>query len=632
MAYGAHPDADATALERLLLTSGILGDQQISVARAAQARTGAPFDEVLVSLGLVSERILRSLLAREWGLPVLDLATTDRDESFIRQWSGQKLLAQHWMPVRRNPDGSVVVATSRPVTPARRALIAAEVEAAVEFGAVSQWDLRQFALSVFRHEIADEAANALSRRSPLLSAKTVLSRGQVAGFVLLGLVAVGAVALWPVCTAEVLIVAMSLAFLAGTVFRYVVAVRGARFDMVERISDAEVGELRDRDLPRYTVLVPLYQDAHVVSRLVPNLARLDYPPEKLEVLFLVEQEDRATQEAIDAARPPANFRVISIPPGEPQTKPRALNVGLFFATGEHLVIFDAQDAPDRDQLKKAVIAFRRGDARLVCVQASLTNFNASENTLTRLSTLESTSWFDYVLAGLEALDLPMPLGGTSNHFRTAALIELGGWDPHNMTEDADLGIRAKALGYQVGLINSATDDEAITSAGVFIKQRTRWLKGYLQTALLHARQPRQLIGKIGLRRFASFAVLVGGTPLAALTVIPLWIAALAILLTPTIELAELFPVGLLWAAFISFVIGNSALVYLAMMGTYKRGQFDIIATAVLYPFYMILMSIAAYRAVVQLFSKPHLWERTVRGRSKIAPDQTAVRTYEVGGL
>ncbi|WP_294181260.1 glycosyltransferase [uncultured Schumannella sp.] len=632
MAYGAVPDADAVALEQLLLDAGLITKQQVGIARAATARTGAPFDEVLVSLGLVSDRVLRSVLARDWGLPVLDLAVTRRDEDYIRQWSGQKFLAQHWMPVRRNDDGTVVVATSRRVTPARRALIAAEVGAAVEFGAVSQWDLRQFALNVYRAEIADEAANGLFRRSPLLSAKTVFSRGQTAGFVLLGLAVAAAAVFWPVQTAGALVTAMSLVFLVGTVFRYVVAVRGARFDMVERVTDADVAELRERALPRYTVLVPLYADGHLVDRLVSNLSRLDYPPEKLEVLFLVEEADTATADAIRAARPPANFRVITIPPGEPQTKPRALNVGLFFATGEYLVIFDAQDSPDRDQLKKAVIAFRRGDARLVCVQASLTNFNSSENTLTRLSTLESSSWFDYVLAGLDALDLPMPLGGTSNHFRTAALVELGGWDPHNMTEDADLGIRAKALGHQVGLINSATEDEAITSVAVFVRQRTRWLKGYMQTALLHARRPRELIAKIGLRRFAAFAVLIGGTPLTFLAVIPLWIASVATLLTPSAELAELFPVGLLWMSFLNFVIGNSALVYLAMMGPYKRGQFDVIFTSLLYPFYVLVLSLAAYRALAQLFTKPHYWEKTQRGVSRVAPDVTSVRTYEVGGL
>lgn len=630
MSYGAVPDADATALEQLLLTSGLITEQQVRIARAAESRTGAPFDEILVSLGLISDRVLRSVLAREWGLPVLDLAVTDRDEEYIRQWSGQKLLSQNWMPVRRNSDGSVVVATSRPVTPARRDVIAAEVGAAVEFGAVSQWDLRQFALSVYRLQIADEAANGLYRRSPLLSAKTVFSRGQIAGFVLLALGVGAALLLWPIRTAGVLIAVLSLIFLASTGFRYLVAVRGARFDLVERISDAAVAELRERELPRYTVLVPLHQDAHVVDRLISRLTRLDYPPEKLEVLFLVEEEDHETHEAIRAARPPANFRLISIPPGEPQTKPRALNVGLFFATGEHLVIFDAQDSPDRDQLKKAVIAFRRGDARLICVQASQTKFNAAENGLTRMATLESAAWFDYVLAGLDALDLPIPLGGTSNHFRTAALIDVGGWDPHNMTEDADLGIRAKALGYHVGLVNSATEDEAVTSASVFVRQRSRWLKGYMQTALLHARQPRQLIGKIGLRRFASFALLVGGTPLSLLTVIPLWIAAAAIFLTPTVELATLFPVGLLWASFISFVAGNCALVYLAMMGPYKRGQFDLIVSSVWYPLYLMLLSIAAYRALAQLLTRPHYWERTQSGLSRVVPDETAVRTYEVG--
>jgi cellulose synthase/poly-beta-1,6-N-acetylglucosamine synthase-like glycosyltransferase len=262
------------------------------------------------------------------------------------------------------------------------------------------------------------------------------------------------------------------------------------------------------------VLVPVFKEANIVPQLVGNLGKIDYPADKLEVLVLIEEEDHLTRDAYLGSNPPPNFHILTIPKGTPQTKPRACNVGLYFASGEYLVIFDAEDAPDPDQLKKCVVAFRRGGAKTVCVQAALNYFNADENALTRMFTLEYNYWFDYMLAGLDAADLPIPLGGTSNHFRTEALIELGGWDPYNVTEDADLGIRASAMGFRVGVVNSTTMEEANTSIPNFIRQRSRWIKGYMQTSLVHARRPLALIREVGLRRFASFALLIAGTPIA----------------------------------------------------------------------------------------------------------------------
>ncbi len=247
------------------------------------------------------------------------------------------------------------------------------------------------------------------------------------------------------------------------------------------------------------------------------------------------------------------------------------------------------------------------------MQAALNYFNADENVLTRMFTLEYNYWFDYMLAGLDAADLPIPLGGTSNHFRVSALIELGGWDPYNVTEDADLGIRASALGYRVGVVNSTTMEEANTSIPNFVRQRSRWIKGYMQTTLVHARRPLALIREIGLRRFASFALLIGGTPLTFLAVIPLYLVTVFTIFIPTEWFAPLFPVWLLWLTLVNFIIGNSAMVYLSMMGPYKRGTFDLILWALLNPVYWVLHSAASYKALWQLIVKPHYWEKTEHG-------------------
>jgi cellulose synthase/poly-beta-1,6-N-acetylglucosamine synthase-like glycosyltransferase len=595
------------------LESGLITREQLELARAAKDHTGSHIDEVLISLGMISTDELRSVMARSWGLLVADLATTDRDEALIRTWPGQMMLRENWMPLRRDADGVIRVATARVPDDERRWHIESVLGEPVRFVAATSWDIRNLLLRVFRRAIADEAANELLRQSPTFSARVVFSRGQKIGFVALGLVVLAGLILWTVPTVISIITSISVAFLASTIFKFLIAMRGARYDVVERVTREQVEALRDADLPKYTVLVPVFREANIVSQLVGNLGKIDYPADKLEVLVLIEEEDLLTREAYLGSNPPPNFQIVTIPKGTPQTKPRACNVGLFFASGEFLVIYDAEDAPDPDQLKKCIVAFKRGGEKTVCVQAALNFFNADENVLTRMFTLEYNYWFDYMLAGLDAADLPIPLGGTSNHFRTSALIELGGWDPYNVTEDADLGIRASALGYRVGVVNSTTMEEANTSIPNFIRQRSRWIKGYMQTSLVHARRPFALIRAVGLRRFASFALLIGGTPLTFLGVIPLYLVTLVTIFIPTEWLAPLFPVWLLWVTLVNFIIGNTAMVYLSMMGPYKRGTFDLILWALLNPVYWVLHSIASYKGLWQLIFKPHYWEKTEHG-------------------
>jgi len=613
MAQVGVPSVQSTEFAELLVQSGLITQHDLALARAAKARTGSHIDEILVNQGIVSPPALRHVMAQAWGLPVLDLHVAPHDSAFMHRWSGQMMIAENWAPLRQEADGTVLVATARIPDVERREHIERTIGGPVRFGVATSWDIRNLVLHVFHAEIADEAANELFRQNPELSARIVFSRGQKVGIAALVVVALVALIFWPAVVVISAITLISVVFFAGTLFKFLIAMRGAKFDVVERVTDAQVAALHDSELPVYTVLVPVFREANIVGQLVGNLGQIDWPAEKLEVLILIEQEDTLTRDALAKASPPPNFHVVTIPKGAPQTKPRACNVGLFFATGEFLVIYDAEDTPDPDQLKKAFLAFRRGGDKTVCIQASLNYFNARENVLTRMFTLEYSYWFDYMLAGLDAADLPIPLGGTSNHFRTSALNELGGWDPYNVTEDADLGIRASALGYRVGVVNSTTMEEANTSIPNFIRQRSRWIKGYMQTSLVHARRPRQLIHEIGIRRFLSFALLIGGTPLTFLGVLPLYAVTVFTIFIPTEVLSQFLPVWLLWICLINFIIGNSVMVYLSMMGPYKRGTFELILWALLNPIYWILHSIASYKGLWQLITKPHYWEKTEHG-------------------
>jgi hypothetical protein len=227
---------------------------------------------------MISTDELRSVMARAWGLPVTDLATTERDDELIRRWSGQMMVAENWMPVRRDPDGVLRVATARVPDVERRAHIEEVLGEPARYVVATSWDIRNLVLTVFHKAIADEAANELFRQNPSLSARVVFSRGQKVGFAVLALVFLVSLVLWPVPTVVTVLTIVSVAFLASTVFKFFVAMRGASYDVVEKVTRAQVDALTDAELPKYTVLVPVFKEANIVPQLVGNLGRIDYPP------------------------------------------------------------------------------------------------------------------------------------------------------------------------------------------------------------------------------------------------------------------------------------------------------------------------------------------------------------------
>ena len=240
---------------------------------------------------------------------------------------------------------------------------------------------------------------------------------------------------------------------------------GSRYEAVESVTPAEIAALDDTELPLYTILVPVYHEANVVGLLMDNLGRLDYPKEKLEIFLLLEADDDETRQAAMAARPPETVTIVTVPPGQPQTKPKACNVGLYLARGEFLVIYDAEDRPDPQQLKAALVAFRRADEHRSASRPRSTTSTPRRTRSPGCSRSSTRSGSTTCCPASRRCDLPIPLGGTSNHFRTQALRQLGGWDPFNVTEDADLGIRSAALGETVGVIGSTTYEEANRAYG-----------------------------------------------------------------------------------------------------------------------------------------------------------------------
>ncbi|OGD87050.1 hypothetical protein A2870_00190, partial [Candidatus Curtissbacteria bacterium RIFCSPHIGHO2_01_FULL_41_11] len=429
----------------------------------------------------------------------------------------------------------------------------------------------------------------------------------------------------PQLSAIIFIAFLSTIYFLDTIFNLFLVARSLKSPPEINVSNNELSTINDEQLPIYTILCPLYKEASVLPNFLDSIKKLEWPKSKLDVILLLEEDDQETQKAAQELDLPSYVRTIIVPDSNPKTKPKACNFGLGHAQGEFVVVFDAEDIPDPKQLKKAYAAFCKLPKNVVCLQAKLNYHNHSQNFLTRFFTAEYSLWFDVVLTGLQSIQTAIPLGGTSNHFRTKDLIALEGWDPFNVTEDADLGVRLFKNGYKTAIIDSTTLEEANSRVGNWIRQRSRWIKGYMQTYLVHMRNPLQLAKKQGVHALI-FQMVVGGK-IAFMFINPfLWVTTIAYfaarsIVGPTIE--ALYPAPVFYMAVISLVFGNFLFMYYYMIGCAKREHWSLVKYVFLIPFYWLAISFAATIALYQLIVKPHYWEKTVHGfhLAKVAQDQ-----------
>ncbi len=375
--------------------------------------------------------------------------------------------------------------------------------------------------------------------------------------------------------------------------------------------------LRDVDLPVYTVIVALHREAAIVCKLVNALDALDYPRAKLDIKLVIEVDDHETRRMLEALDLPPRYQIVIAPDGRPRTKPCALNVALVQARGELITVYDAEDEPEPDQLRKSAAAFASLPAHIGCVQGRLAIDNFRDGWISSFFAIEYAALFEVINPGLSALNAPVGLGGTSNHFRATALRDVGGWDAWNVTEDIDLGFRLARHGYSVGALDSSTFEEAPSHVRAWINQRRRWFKGWMQTLVTHTREPGRLVREAGPMRAGAAMLLIAGSLIG-----PMFGPAFALALLVSALSGNLFALqdvggviaSVMWGAVC--VGGLWSAIWPALLGLRRRGLLQLAVWLPLLPVYWALLSIAAWWALYDFIRNPFYWAKTDHGHAK----------------
>jgi len=585
-----------------LLRAGVVAPDEMLTALSHQGREAGRLPDVLRARGLVVERDLLGVDARNWGLRLIDLDTALPDPRLIDAVGPQDCLRHGLVPWRRVGDVTIV-ATSRPEEfPRLRPMLEARL-GPVAAGIASPRAILA-AIHARRGDLLARAAETRVADAESCRSWPRLHRAPKAMVVLaaLGL----SLGLAPLATG---LAALGFAVLS---LACIVILKIAATIAALRAPAPGPMPASDAIQPIVSIIVALYREADIAPRLVRRLARLDYPAELLDVILVVEAEDRVTLDALGNAELPPWMRVVVVPEGQVKTKPRALNHALDHARGAIVGVYDAEDAPEPDQLLKVVARFQRSGPDVACLQGMLDYYNPRTNWLSRCFTIEYAGWFRLVLPGLARLGLVVPLGGTTLFFRRDVLDQLGAWDAHNVTEDADLGIRLARHGYRTELIETVTLEEANCRPLPWVKQRSRWIKGYIMTWAVHMRQPRLLWRQLGPKGFLGFQVLFLGTIAQFLLAPLLW----SFMLLPfgfDHPLYAALPAPALWVIGGTFFLSEAANIVIGALGlgrtTHGLSLLWVLTLKLYYP----LASLAAYKGLMELATRPFYWDKTTHG-------------------
>jgi len=611
-------DRDLRPLGQILLEDGAVESRDLLRAVAMRKRQDARLGEILLAQGWVTEEALTRALSRQWRSSVIDLTKLAPDPRLIDALGPALCLAEGIVPWRR-VGGVTYVATARPDL-----FHALRPRFPAEFGTVrmllcSENAAREAILGTRRTALIREAETRVpagescrTRNEVRVGRIAIALSGLAAlGLVLAPVPVIAVLTGWAVLT---LFVSMILKLLS---FRAILRQRAGDRVLEQAVAS---GRLAQREmagpLPVISVMVPLFAEADIADRLVGRLARLDYPRELMDILLVVEDSDRLTSAALEGAELPRWMRVVKVPDGPVRTKPRALNYALSFCRGSIIGIWDAEDRPEPDQLHKVARGFHFAAPDVACLQGVLDYYNPRSNWLARAFTIEYAAWFRGTLAGAAALNLVVPLGGTTLFFRRDILEKVGGWDAWNVTEDADLGVRLVRRGYRTEMLDTVTHEEANCRLLPWVKQRSRWLKGFAMTWGVHMRDPRALWNDLGARRFLALQVQLAASVsqyLLAPVLWSFWLLSLG-LPHPMRDLLDGrlggYALPALIGLFIASELLNMAVAAWAVRGSTHRHLLPWVPTMHLY---FPLGCLAGWKAVYEIVRRPFYWDKTQHG-------------------
>jgi len=611
------------SIPELLVNDGFITRRDREQIEDFSTRSGQSFIKIALNYGYISRKNYERSMINA-GYPFRQIRDMQYDSEVLEKID-LKFAEQNAALPLRIENNRVITIMADPTNRLFIDFVRFTYDCEPEIIVASDLDIVWMSHKLLGQQYVKSAVFELFNRDPANSAFITFSSNQlIFMFLLLAATVAGLVINFKNVSIFINIV-ISVFFLVAILFKLFLALVGSRFELHQAVTRDELKEVTSDELPIYTILLPVYKEDKLIKKLIWNLQSIDYPREKLDIKLLIEEDDDKTLNAVRNLDFPAVFEVIIVPFHMPKTKPKACNYALHFSKGKFLTIYDAEDVPDTDQLKKVVTMFNKLPSNYICIQSALNYFNRNENFLTRMFTLEYSYWFDYMLPGLDTLDIPIPLGGTSNHFKLENLVELGAWDPFNVTEDADLGVRAYAKGYKIAIVNSTTFEEANNEPFNWIRQRSRWIKGYMQTYLVHMRNPGALIRKVGWKGFLGFNFFIGATPLTFLVYPFLLGIFICYLVFDLSTIRTLFPDWVLFMSIFNLMVGNILMIYINMMAVFKRRFYELILFAIANPVYWLMHSIAAFKGLYQLIVKPFYWEKTEHGLSKVTSPTNIVK-------
>lgn len=585
-----------------LLREGVVPADDMVTALSHQGRESGRLPDVLRARGLVVERDLLGVDARNWGIRLVDLDRALPDPRLIDAVGVQDCLRHGLVPWQKAGNVTIVVTSRpeefrrlRPMLEARLGPVAAGLSSA------------RAVLNAIHARRGDQLAHAAETRvAPAESCRNWPRLHQSPAAMVAIAVGLAALFLAPLGTSLVALTFAVVSLMAIVALKIAATIAALRAPLPGPAPASSAIP------PVVSIIVALYREADIAPRLVRRLARLDYPAELLDVILAVEAEDHITLDALAKAELPPWMRVVVVPEGKVKTKPRALNHALEHARGAIIGVYDAEDAPEPDQLTKVVERFQRSAPEVACLQGMLDYYNPRTNWLSRCFTIEYAGWFRLVLPGLARLGLVVPLGGTTLFFRREVLDRLGAWDAHNVTEDADLGIRLARHGYRTELIETVTFEEANCRPLPWIKQRSRWIKGYMMTWAVHMRAPGLLWHQLGPKGFFGFQVLFLGT-IAQFLLAPLLWSFMLLPLGFDHPLYAVLPTPMLWVLALTFFLSEAANIVIGALGLGRTRHGLSLLWVLTLKVYYPLASLAAYKGLVELATRPFYWDKTTHG-------------------